>query len=133
MLGALHGTGLLEPPVPHLDLAEGVAGDTGHLSTDCGDSSVSWQARGVPGILTQGRSGVGTKLLDVSISEGSIVRWLSLDEVLLPVSRGQRSVFGQSLGSESLQFRIAFQTRIISQRFQLLLGLILKYFPLSLG
>ena len=124
-----HWSGLLCPrhtllvsPVPHLDLSY-------HLVT--GHCSGHWESRCVPGVLQQGGGGVGAELLDVCISEGSIIRRRCLDEVLLPVTRWQSRVLALSLGSQRLQLRVTLETRIVAQRLQFLLRILKTTFWVS--
>ena len=74
--GVVQSAGLLEPPVPHLDLLElvtrigsniGAVGSWGHahgLAGQLGDE---------PGVLHGGGGGVGPELLDVSVGKAALV------------------------------------------------------------
>ena len=72
----LQGAGLLEPPVPHLDLVELITGVGSNVGTVGGRG----QAHGVvrqlghePRVLHDGGVGVGTELLDIGVSKAALV------------------------------------------------------------
>jgi len=126
-LHSLHGTGLHESAVSHLDTGQFilrigiVVGSHVHGWHRCHHRS--WciiellvrQARHKPRILHVVGSGVGSKLLHVSISKGSLVALRVLDQLPLPLSTLKGLVLHVSLWTECLQRCVALQPRGVSQ------------------
>ena len=102
---------LLKPPVPHLDLVHLVIG-VGQLGHE-------------PGVLHDGRNGVGTELLDVRVRKASLVWGRGLDQISLPVSSGHRGVLGLAFRPHGLQLRVTFEAGVVAERFQFLLWVFL--------